>query len=361
MPAARPKNQYMPGLQVGRGVAALLVLLYHACTLVREDGMGWVYIEYIGKRGVDFFFVLSGFIIYLIHRRDIGNPPSLKRFVLKRTLRIYPPYWVLVIVYLAFYAAFLRDGLHDQLMPLNVIKGLVLYPVNGKPYNIPTAWTLSHEMLFYLLFATAILNRRVGVLVLGIWSLAILCAIPFFPLNFPASFLLNPRNLEFFMGMAVAHLISSGRVTSSRSLLFLGIATFLSIGGAEIWTSGFKDGPAVLLYGLASAVVIYASSALDYAHKAFHYGRSALIVGDASYSIYIVHFPIVLLLSKLVDHYVHLRSVWLSDITILVMVFSGTMAGIAFYWVIEKPLLKRTTQYSGMAPKRKTAIQEGVA
>jgi len=70
-----------------------------------------------GHAGVDFFFVLSGFIIFFVHGKDIGKPSRLPHYVWRRFIRIYPVYWAvtLISIVLAFFFSKLstvsiRDG-----------------------------------------------------------------------------------------------------------------------------------------------------------------------------------------------------------------------------------------------------------
>ena len=53
--------------------------------------------------GVDIFFVLSGFIIYFIHAKDIGRPQRIYNFAKKRLSRVYPAYWVVLLGVLPIY------------------------------------------------------------------------------------------------------------------------------------------------------------------------------------------------------------------------------------------------------------------
>jgi exopolysaccharide production protein ExoZ len=67
-------------LQYIRGIAALLVVLYHATNMLIESGSGYVYLHGIfqfGYMGVDIFFILSGFIIFYIHYSHIGDKGQL--------------------------------------------------------------------------------------------------------------------------------------------------------------------------------------------------------------------------------------------------------------------------------------------
>src|SRR5689334_16306076 len=77
-------------LEVGRGVAALLVALFH-CTGMYQKYFGTTVFDYAfhgGHSGVEYFFVLSGFIIYYMHANDIGQPERFGNFAVKRAIRI---------------------------------------------------------------------------------------------------------------------------------------------------------------------------------------------------------------------------------------------------------------------------------
>ncbi len=87
-------------IQTGRGVAACLVVLFHATGLV-ESPLYWNHSVlggafHFGFSGVEFFFVLSGFIIYWAHARDLGRPEQLRKYAWRRFTRIYPTYWVVL-------------------------------------------------------------------------------------------------------------------------------------------------------------------------------------------------------------------------------------------------------------------------
>jgi peptidoglycan/LPS O-acetylase OafA/YrhL len=98
------------GIEAVRGVAALLVVLFHAGRLLsgpKDYGslpLGGVFD--FGRAGVDVFFVLSGFIISFIHARDVTSDAGPRRrrlatFARKRLLRIYPSYWICSLILLA--------------------------------------------------------------------------------------------------------------------------------------------------------------------------------------------------------------------------------------------------------------------
>ena len=166
-PAPRPR---LDSLQVFRGVAALLVVLHHAGTFsvghfgapFLGNALDW------GASGVDFFFVLSGFIIYFIHRPDLGRPERLRGFALKRLVRVYPIYWVACGVVIPLY--FLSPGMGPGYArdPGAIVTSLLLIPQAHFPV-LGQAWTLTYEMLFYGVFGALIWRFRVFIWPAAAW------------------------------------------------------------------------------------------------------------------------------------------------------------------------------------------------
>ena len=84
----------LDSIQMLRGIFASIVVLHHitAATIfyVNNNWMGGIF--RVGWFGVDFFFVLSGFIMVFMHKNDLINRTNIRKFYLKRFIRIYPIY-----------------------------------------------------------------------------------------------------------------------------------------------------------------------------------------------------------------------------------------------------------------------------
>jgi exopolysaccharide production protein ExoZ len=161
-------------IQFLRGIAALLVLLHHATI----GGVGYRFGQPFcyglfkdGWAGVDFFFVLSGFIIVYIHSGDIGVHGKLKTFVLKRLVRIFPVYWIalLPLIPAVLLFPYLRPASSTDV--LVVIKSFFLFPQSSPILSV--SWTLSCELLFYSLFALLIYKWRLFLPAIVIWIIGI--------------------------------------------------------------------------------------------------------------------------------------------------------------------------------------------
>jgi exopolysaccharide production protein ExoZ len=160
------KNKNIYALQIYRGLAAFSVVLFHAEGII----LNWSGEGYFtwGFYGVNLFFVLSGFIICLIHYDDIGKPQKATSYLNKRFSRIYPVYW---IVFIVSYFVFFRE---KNIPIYHLIDSIFILKISRFDKIVPVAWTLSYEILFYAVFFVLIMSRKVGLMILFAWISLIL-------------------------------------------------------------------------------------------------------------------------------------------------------------------------------------------
>lgn len=141
--AGKPQIQ---SLQVFRGLAALAVVVFHASAYTGTfvaDVPSWAILVFgFGYLGVDFFFVLSGFIIMYSHYGDADIAPAYKRYVFKRLVRVFPAYWPISLALIALYAA-LPGFSSSPDKNYSLISSLLLLPADDPP-ALYVAWTLVH-------------------------------------------------------------------------------------------------------------------------------------------------------------------------------------------------------------------------
>jgi len=149
-------------------------VIYHTATQEELFGLSFQVlrpVHWFGYAGVDLFFVLSGFIITMIGRKDLGRPERLGPFVLRRLWRIYPPYWAALALTFGLWALIAPSLLYSCTAGELIETAALLPPM---PRLLPIAWSLSYELLFYGVFAGLILlPRRVGGPVLTLWFLLV--------------------------------------------------------------------------------------------------------------------------------------------------------------------------------------------
>jgi exopolysaccharide production protein ExoZ len=159
----------LPGIQVGRAVAATAVFYFHSyiglSPFNRDLLYTWEWLASRGASGVDLFFAISGFIVCYVAAAPDFTPAS---FLWKRFFRIYPLNLVVTLLMVAFVMQGIR--ISDDVSPIHVLQSILILP-QAAPVN-SVGWTLEYEIAFYLL--AALLLPRGGPL-----ALLIYCGISF--------------------------------------------------------------------------------------------------------------------------------------------------------------------------------------
>lgn len=322
------ERQRLGSLDVARWLAAAVVVLFHAGMFVGDPALKKLLA--FGYRGVDFFFVLSGFVIYRAHAADLGRPSRLAEYVRKRFLRIFPPYWVALGLALA---AALLFGSHLELTWPNVLSSVLLLPRSALdyPFVVP-AWTLHYELVFYAFFGLCIAApRRLAVLAMVLVPLVILAAWiaklqPFERADFAAY-----NALMFFLGIASAALSRRMGPVVAAACLSGGLALLVGMSGNWIRTVYFG----VIGYGPAAALTIAGAAALEMRTRSI---RSKLtdLFGDLCYGTYLIHYPLFsVLLATGMRTKLSTGSVVL-DCAIWTML--GLLGGCVFHFLCERPI-----------------------
>jgi peptidoglycan/LPS O-acetylase OafA/YrhL len=336
-------------LQACRGAAAVLVLLFHLGRILAADkyfaARAFARPFDFGDSGVDFFFVLSGFIILLVHGRDFGQPRRLGAYLRKRCLRIYPTYWAAFAA--VCLAALLSTSLRQSLLPpdlATLLKSLLLLPQDpavvggtGAPV-IGVAWSLQYEMAFYAFIACCILSRALGLIVAGLFLIAFAYCSFSGGCGFPASFFHNNRVLLFALGMGIASLMPM-RLRRPVTLAALGAAAFLAVGLLEVVSGSPPElFDRVLLYGVFGGVVILGLVAAEDqgAIRTWPWARQ---LGDASYILYLIHFPMLSLFCKL-GVALGLHGYSGAAVTFVMSLAGCISAAVLLHRQVERPALK---------------------
>jgi peptidoglycan/LPS O-acetylase OafA/YrhL len=338
-------------LQGCRAIAALAVLLYHlARALAADQYYGRIELFpplAFGHAGVEFFFVLSGFIILSAHWNDVGQPGQLPSYLRKRFVRIYPSYWV--IFFAVFLAATLSSTLYDK-VPHDtavLIRAFLLIPQSewttgaiGSPV-LAVAWTLEYEVFFYLIFAALIIGKRTALLCASVITI-IYCSkyTALAPVTLPGLWLAQDWMVLFALGMIVAAVHRSSKIAMKRPQWWvaLGVVLFTLIAAFEI--AGNSLARQSILYGIASGVIILGLVRTEDAGCALLGHHCFQQAGDASYVLYLIHFPVI---SFVLKSFIHVGIAELNLSTALIVCVFITVicvtASILFHTKIEVPIL----------------------
>ena len=325
--------------QAARAVAALLVVFYH-CFVIFDQPKYWncSWNKYLifGDSGVGFFFVLSGIVILNAHWADRGHPEALRTYVWKRFRRIYPIYWIVLAAVMIVFQSAPSFGTGVERKPSVIISSIFLVHIFENNTVLTVAWTLYHEMMFYVAFAFVIVHRVFGFILLGLWMCCSIYALVLPPADPVLSAYFSPLHLLFGFGMIAMLIVRSRTVPAPRLLLLLGTVGFIATGVCED-LAGAPLPMAIVWYGLTATLCALGLMELERTGK-IAVPRIVAFLGNASYSIYLVHFPALSVIAKFT------YPLWLRAKVPLIFPFTvlavGSVAlGVLVHLLIERPLL----------------------
>lgn len=335
-------------------MAALLVVCFHAGgTLFKQKYFGDFaetierFFRFGGEAGVAFFFVLSGFIIYHVHQYDLSNPKRLPVYLLKRMIRIYPSYLIVfVVVFLgAYFTPSLRDTVpHDWVI---ILKSILLLPQDkaivggtGAPVLV-VAWSLQYELVFYIAFALGIVRAWLFYPLVAMYLFGFVYHYYIGAMEFPFSFLNNHMIALFLFGIIAAILNSKSiEFKFHKALSLLSLVGFFGVAYLSYIYNSESDKVFIDMgYGMFGAMLIFSLTQLEKS-TAIGWLSNFKIFGDSSYSLYLIHFPLVSVVCKIaVNLFAHdVFGAWLSFVIIVV---TSVTVSVIFYFLIERPLLRR--------------------
>jgi peptidoglycan/LPS O-acetylase OafA/YrhL len=311
---------HIDSLDLFRGVAILAVALFHS---LQEsfgfDQLGWngVFRDFnasrsflallpmsLGWLGVAVFFVISGFCIHLSHARASNR--SLKVFFLRRFFRIWPPYAVCLLVF-AFAYPWHSNNIRAGSFPAQFLSHLFLVQNLGSKYFYgidPSFWSIAVEMQLYLLYPILlVLARKQGwmtcVVVTGVVELAIRMTMVVHSLSGTASEL--PRFLtdspfaywfSWTIGAALGNAFISGTLkpygTKPTCLLACAVVTEYLFLPSSFFV--FPTAAALTVAIISISVAVPSPSLGTLAEGVWHRISS---VGTVSYSMYLIHQPLL--------------------------------------------------------------------
>lgn len=264
-----------------RALAALLVLFYH----LSDGGFS------AGGAGVDIFFLISGFIM-----GTVGVRETPLKFLARRLIRIAPLYWLMTFAMcFASVAGLMADFSFDV---RRVVLSLLFIPYldpDGHiwPLFVP-GWTLNVEILFYAVFAVALLSARP--LLIASLILCALVALGFHDWQSPAiEQWTTPMLLEFVLGLFISRYRERLSAQLALPALLLSIALFVATACARVDLTPYR----VLVWGLPAGLLLASCVTLE-DNGAWPTRLLAPLekLGDASYSLYLTHGIVLAAIAK---------------------------------------------------------------
>lgn len=315
-----PSKRYLTTLTPLRGIAALLVVVFHSNLMVVPFlPPGYTSFVTGGWLWVDFFFILSGFIIFYVYGRDFQDGiqrTSYWKYIGARFARVYPLHFftliwcsvctVIVISLASGLDPFLAAIFDLKAIPASLVMLQSIHLFDMTPLNTPS-WSLSTEWWVYMLFPFLVpLFRRISwfgksITLMVIVSLYVFIRYYLNPMGFNGEGIGPTINVTFDFGLLrclagfllgmllyVLYESRSGFNVFKRDVTFL-IASLAVILGLHFGVDEFFI---VFLFPL----VILCASFNESGIRRFLDLRPLQRLGDWSFSIYMVHVPLIFLL-----------------------------------------------------------------
>lgn len=318
------------GLTGARGLAALFVFFFHILGFVNVSQTSFQYfLLQAGYTGVDFFFVLSAYLLSMKIIRgdyDIGGKFSYARYMLKRIFRIWPLYWcvLIAIILLGSQSNFL-SLLGKQFNPLTFffLANYLLSTFSGF-----STWSLQLEELFYL-----VLPLWVLLFLKGRWKISIPLSLFIalaYSLLVPSNDFFRDQFPRYVFDYALGTLLAISPNYFRRKWIALVIppaflcASFLASADQFLW---WQPVVFALLYSLVIA---------NYSNSGIFANRVSEYLGKRSYAFYLVHGPVIIVIGEWINYvfYPPLAALWIA----LSLGVSLILAELSYRYV-ERPFI----------------------
>ena len=344
-----------------RGLACLAVVAHH-CYLhcgqyqwpkvsVAGHTTALSRILFYGNGGVELFFIVSGFCLAYPFCSRPNTEPWLRWF-LRRAYRILPPYYASALLFWAMYALlrnhpFSLFGMTSPAEGAVSLKGLLVCVTLVNAYFNPSYWTLVLEARWYLLFPLLMgLWRRAGAAVL-FFSCVLAGAAGLWLLGVSPRFILVTGNVTVFLPIFASGMLIASWTARQRTPRWLvrcspwGLLAALLLVAVTVPSDG-GPGPLPASIGWGFVVFFALLAALnDGLFSAVARTRVLVGVGAFSYSVYLIHEPIVHLAYALFRQrqLTPAQQFLLYECVILPLCVA---LGYAFYRLVEHPFVQRT-------------------
>jgi peptidoglycan/LPS O-acetylase OafA/YrhL len=348
-------GKLIPELDGLRFLAILLVFLHHVhsffefsspfefADIEHYDGLRMWLID--GRKGVDLFFVISGFILALPFTKSYtqGAPaPSLKKYFRRRLTRLEPPYIVAMVgMFLVFPLVTSMDYwfAFKSLMASLIYSHVFFYDVTS--FLLSVAWSLELEVHFYIVAPLLFLVLKLPSSLRRVGILAVIVVLPWLQSGFqtPAFYLVH-----YIQFLLADFYINRPKINTNHFVfviigaILFGVVLFLPHVRTHLQSSE-SDIYYAIAFPLSITAFYYIVLTNHFWGKIFAF-RWISLIGGMCYSIYLVHQPILSAVMKIFFRYQFFESYLPEVLFVTLLCIPPVMIGsILFFLLIEKPCM----------------------
>lgn len=346
------RHTYYPVLDLIRGIAILIITLYHLFYTIALFRFGWI--------GVDLFFVLSGFLITASLLKARGHPFFFRNFYTKRILRTFPLYYLTITAFFFFGQAvfthknpgsafYFYDNHQNWFWLLRQNWLFIQEGVPSMPYLVHL-WSLAVEEQFYLIWPVVVVITRTNNFLKKL-IVILFCLVVTYRLfvcfgqstgfvNYYHNTLTRSDSLLAGSFIAVLHYEDKKIPTSViQTIIFAWIIMLVYL--ITVYGNINPDNMIMGTFGysmtaMAFSSILYrllASSSIKF-YK-FTIASPLIYLGKISYSIYLFHIPVFLTIGKLLSSFTNVPryAIGLYSLSAILLISSFS------YFLIERPIL----------------------
>ena len=338
-------------IQALRGIAVLGVIAFHSLLIEKKYSGGDLLLPdflLIGQSGVDLFFVISGFVMVTVTKGRFARSGEMTRFLWGRLTRIYPTYWIYFFLTFAIFLIKPSWVNSTQGHQFQFVSSFLLLPGNQLPL-VMVAWSLIHELWFYLVFAVLLrFHERLLLPSLLLWGATVTIVNLFVTvagLSVGARIALHPYSLEFIIGALVAIYIYREHISKfSARIAILIITLVLSVGLPIVYAFDVlkpdRTIRASVIIGTLYGFLVLSVVMLEKLNK-FALPKFLQFMGDISYTVYLSH---ILVLSAIGRLWLMATPVPNSLLDNMIACFTMLLAIVGYGWIgyrlVEQPILQ---------------------
>lgn len=314
---------------------------------------------------IDWFFVVSGFIMVMVSRGRFQVQREILKFAYARVARIYPPYWVYFFITLAVFLVMPQwfNNTHGE---PNLWKSFFLVPDKTLPL-VMVAWSLIFEMWFYLVFTAFMFfrERYLPWILLGWAGLIILANLTIDVLNLGPMLrlILHPYAIEFVMGSLIALFYFSPLSERVPTKAAVGMLLFVPLIGVPVGYNldMFRGEGLIRVFSLGTlfGLLTIGATLLERRDK-LSVPPLMVAIGDSSYTTYLAHLLVIGVIGKLWVMFGLASTSLFGNIAFLVIMFSAVMIyGLVGFRLIEAPLMNAANNLGKKLFSKKPAQASG--